>query len=277
MRSRISRRRLCAAVVAALCAVPAADAAAQRGFGRMRGYLGDPNEFYTPPDFNGNPKYDGRFTFARVKYRGFQCFMNEGPGWSHDYPRAESHFMRIVRAITSMRPFIERDGILGGSILALDDPELSRYPVAYLSEPGGWQPTEAEAAALRNYLLKGGFLIVDDFDEQCTGGGDMPNFVTQMSRVLPRARLLEIPRDHAIFDSFFKVNLELLGGGGRRFGAQWLGVFQDNDPTKRLMVVANYRNDIGEAWQWSDQGFNVVPTNEAYKLGVNYLIYALTH
>ncbi len=247
-----------------------------RGRGSMREMLGDPNEFYTPPDFNGNAKYDGRFTFTRVKYRGFRCFQGEGPGWSHDYPRAESHFMRIMKAVTSMKPFTELGAIEGGNILALDDPELFKYPVAYLSEPGGWAPTQREALSLRSYLSKGGFLIVDDFEENCTGGGDMPNFTNVMKQVLPNARLIEIPPTHPVFDSFYKINLSLLGRG-QRGNAVWLGVFQDNDPTKRLIVVANYLNDIGEAWQWSDRGFNVEPTNEAYKLGVNYLIYALTH
>jgi len=255
--------------------LPSAHADAQRRGRNMREMLGDPNSFYTPPEFAGNAKYDGRFTFARVKYRGFACFQGEGPGWSHDYPRAESHFMRIMKAVTSMKPFLEQGAIEGGNIIALDDPELFKYPVAYLSEPGGWSPTQKEATSLRSYLSKGGFLIVDDFEENCTGG-DMTNFTAVMKQVMPSARLIEIPPTHPVFDSFYKIDLALLGAG-RRSNAVWLGVFQDNDPKKRLMVVANYMNDIGESWQWPDRGFNVAPTNEAYKLGVNYLIYALTH
>lgn len=267
--------RLGALLLVALIAAPSADAAAQRrGRGNMYGMLGDPNEFYTPPAFQGNTTYDGRFVFARIKYRGYEHFMNEGPGWSHDYPRAESHFMRIMRSLTALRPFVGRGSIEGGNILALDDPELFKYPVAYLSEPGGWHMTPAEAVGLRNYLTKGGFMIVDDFED--FDGGDMPNFRAEIAKALPAARLIEIPADHPVFDSFFKIDLDLLPRG-RRGGAVWYGVFQDNDPKKRLMVVANYLNDIGEAWEWSDRGFNVVPTNEAYKLGVNYLIYALTH
>ena len=256
----------------------AADADAQRRGGRnMYRDLGDENSFYTPPDFNGNMPYDGRFTFARVKYRGFLCFMQQGPGWSHDYPRAEENFMRILGAVTSTRPFVGRGAIIGGNILALDDPELFKYPVAYLSEPGGWRPNEGEVTSLRNYLTKGGFLIVDDFEENCTSGGDMMNFTTQLRRVLPNARLVQIPPTHAIFDSFFKINVQTLGAGRGR-GTVWYGVFQDNDPKKRLMLVANYMLDMGELMEYSDQGWSRVPThNEAYKLGINYLIYALTH
>ncbi len=260
------------AVVALGLFLSAPNADAQRGRRSMAGMFGDPNEFYRPPDFAGNAKYDGRFTFVRVKYRGFECFMNQGPGWAHDYPRAESHFMRILKSVSTVRPFIEQGPIIGGNVLSLDDPELFKYPVAYLSEPGGWRPNDAEVAGLRSYLAKGGFLIVDDFEENCTGGGDMSNLVAVLQRVMPSVRLQLIPPTHPIFDSFFKVNFDALG---RRIS--WYGVFQDNDPKKRLLMVANYMLDMGELMEYSDRGFNVVPTNEAYKLGVNYLIYALTH
>lgn len=266
--------------VALLLLAPISSALAQRGEfggGRTRSMLGDPNEFYVPPEFRGNNPYDGRFTFARIKYRGYSHWSGrEGPGWSHDYPRAESHFMRIMSEITTMRPFIESSLAIGGNILALDDPELFKYPVAYLSEPGGWYPTESEVVGLRNYLLKGGFIIVDDFD----GGSmanDWMNFTQQMQRVLPKGRIVKLEETHPIFDSFFKIDLRLLERGGYRGVPEYFAVFQDNDPKKRIMAIINFNNDIGEYWQWSDQGFSPVPSNEAYKLGVNYLIYALTH
>lgn len=264
---------------ALVCLVaPLALAEAQRGeFGgdRMRQMLGDPNDFWTPPDFRGNVPYDGRFTFARIKYRGFGHFSGrEGPGWSHDYPRAESHLMRIMQSVTSMRPFIEDGERAGGVILALDDPELFKYPVAYLSEPGGWEPNDREVEALRNYLLKGGFVIVDDFDGW-SSARDLQAFQAHMRRVLPAHRLVELDGSHPIFDSFFRIDLSLLQ---RRQEPVYYAVFQDNDPAKRIMMIVNYNNDIGEWWQWSDRGFSPVPvSNEAYKLGVNYLIYALTH
>ncbi len=127
----------------------------------------------------------------------------EGPGWSHDYPRAESHFMRIIREITTIRPFVESADAFGGNILALDDPELFRYPIAYLSEPGGWFPNGQGSAGLRSYLLKGGFIIFDDFD----GGSiaqDWMNFTQQMRRVFPTGRLVQLDGTHPIFDSFFR-------------------------------------------------------------------------
>ncbi len=263
-------RRLLIAL-ALLLPVTAADAQ-RRGFGRMREMLGDENEYYRHPEFNGNVKYDGRFVFARIKYRGYGGFTNQGPGWSHDYPRAEMHLMRIMREITSLRPFIESRDIIGGNVFALDDPDLMRYPVAYFSEPGHWAPTDAEVAGFRNYLSKGGFVIFDDFQ----GPGQWMNFLQQMKRVLPAARIVPLEPTHPIFDSFFKINLSLIPGA---YGQPpvYYGIYQDNDPRKRLIAIINFENDVGEMWEWSTEGFSAVPTNEAYKLGVNYLIYALTH
>jgi hypothetical protein len=250
----------------------ASDATAQRRGEFGRGRSADPDGFYVPYAWAGNNPYDGRFTFARIKYRGG----GRGAGWAHDYPRAESHFMHIIRSITSMRPFVEAGPILGGNILALDDPDLMKYPVAYLSEPGGWFPNEKEILGLRNYLMKGGFVIVDDFD----GGAmqqDWYHFVGVMRSILPTARVQEIPKTHPIFDSFFKIDFNKLVSYGTGDTPGYFAVFQDNDPTKRVMMIINFNQDIGDYWEWSDRGFNLVPSNEAYKLGVNYLIYALTH
>jgi hypothetical protein len=250
---------------------------AQRGRGRGRpdfsAALGDPNGYYTPPEFRGNVPYDGRFTFARIKYRGFAHFTNEGPGWSHDYPRSESHLMRIMRDITSIRPFLQDGPRIGGVIVALDEPALFRYPVGYLSEPGGWFPNEKEVTGFRNYLLKGGFIIVDDFG----GMSDWANFTQQVARALPKAQLVQLTGKEPIFDSFFKIDLNVIRQTYRGTPV-YFGIYQDNDPRKRMILIANFNNDIGEYWEFSDQGFAPVPqSNEAYKLGVNYLVYALTH
>ena len=260
-----------ALVLLLLCPV-AADAQRRGGFGRMREMLGNENEYYRHPDDRGNVKYDGRFTFARIKYRGYGGFTDQGPGWSHDYPRAEAHLMRIMRTIPSLRPFVESPAAIGGNIFALDDPELMKYPVAYFSEPGHWNPTEQEVAGFRNYLSKGGFVIFDDFQ----GPGQWMNFLQQMRKVLPNARVVPVEPTHPIFDSFFKINLDLIGG--QYNGAPvYYGIYQDNDPAKRLIAIVNFENDVGEMWEYSTDRFSAVPSNEAYKLGVNYLIYALTH
>ncbi len=239
--------------------------------------IGDPNEFFRPRNWAGNIKYDGRITFARIMYRGYGQYSNrEGPGWLHDYPRAESHFMRIMANITTMRPFIEDGPKVGSNLLALEDPELFKYPVAYLSEPVGWHPTDGEVLSLRKFLEKGGFIMFDDF-RFVSRDVAWNDFVTTFRRVLPGAKIMPVPSEHPVFDSFFRIDLAQLKDGCWSSQAQYYGVFRDNDPTKRLMAVIAFEADIGEYWQWSDRGFNVVPSNEAYKLGVNFFIYALTH
>jgi hypothetical protein len=221
-----------------------------------------------------NQAYNGRFTFVRIRYEPSRS----GPGnyiwgldlkWNHDYPRAETHLMKILKETTTLDP-----NMAGGNVLALDDPELFKYPVAYLCEPGYWTPSEAESTSLRNYLLKGGFLIVDDF-----AGGQWDNFEAQIRRVLPESRLLELAATHPVFDSFFRVDPRGFHHPYfRGFPSRFLGVFEDNDPAKRLLMVVNYNQDLSEYWEWSDTGFVPIElSNEAYKLGVDYVIYGMTH
>lgn len=220
-----------------------------------------------------NPPYDGRFTFVRIRYEpigggdfGFRG--GRDVKWDHDTPRAERHFTKILSEITTIRPYME-----GAKILTLDDPELFEYPVAYLCEPGFWAPTEKEAQALRDYLAKGGFLIIDDF-----AGDQWYNFAEQMRKVLPSARLMPMDVKHPIFDSFFHITSLAYTHPYFRLPSQFYGIFEDNDPQKRLMVIVNYNNDISEYWEWSDTGFLPVElSNEAYKIGVNYIVYGMTH
>lgn len=216
-----------------------------------------------------NVPYDGRFTFARIRFEPIGGWGRDQK-WDHDFPRAERNFTRILSELSTLEPY---QGPSGGNVLALDDPELFKYPIAYLCEPGFWTPTDAEAEGLRNYLRKGGFLIVDDF-----AGPQWFQFEEAMRKVLPDGQLVRLDATHPIFDSFFRI--ESLDYDHPYFGvkAEFLGVFEDNDPSKRLMVIVNYNNDIGDYWEWSDAGFFPIEmSNEAYKLGVNYIMYAMTH
>jgi hypothetical protein len=216
-----------------------------------------------------NVPYDGRFTFVRIRYslppEGFG-FRNDLP-WSHDYNRAERHFTKILSELSTVRARTD-----ASNVLALDDPELFKYPVAYMCEPGFWQPSDAEILGLRNYLLKGGFLIFDDFvDNQWF------NFEEQIRRVLPDARLVPLTPEHPIFDSFYHI--ASLDFRHPYWGqpAKFYGIFEQNDPSRRLMVIVNYDFDLAEYWEFSDTGmFPVDLSNDAYKLGVNYLMYAMT-
>jgi hypothetical protein len=221
-----------------------------------------------------NVGYTGRFTFVRLRYSPLPGFGGGGgyfggdQKWDHDYPRAERHLTRILSELTSIDA-----QTAGSNILAVDDPELFKYPVAYMVEPGFWTLTEGEAESLRNYLLKGGFLILDDFVDR-----HWLNFERRMHEVLPNARLVQLDLSHPIFHSFFEIESLDIDHPYWRYKAIFYGIFEDNDPNKRLMVLVNYNADIGESWEWSDTGFIPIElSNEAYKLGVNYIVYAMTH
>jgi hypothetical protein len=219
-----------------------------------------------------NAPYDGRFQFVRLRYDaglGFGFRARNGPGWYHDYPRADVHFAKILQEITLVAPRTD-----GSNVLALDDEELFKFPVAYMSEPGYWQPSEREVEGLRSYLSKGGFVIFDDFR-----GADWFNLETQMRRVLPDGRFLELDGAHPIFHSFFELDSPqtfVAPYGIER--PSFYGLFAGNDPAGRLMVIANRDNDLGEYWEFSDTGYMPVDlSNEAYKFGINYVVYAMTH
>jgi hypothetical protein len=211
-----------------------------------------------------NASYDGRFTFARVRYTEYRS-----AGWAFDYPTMERNLMLMMEQVTALRPHVQES-----NIHTFDDPELMKYPIAYLSEPGYWHPSDSEVEGLRTYLRKGGFLIVDDFRLR-----EWYNFEQQMRRVLPAGRIERLDVTHKVFHSFFDIeSLDMSYPHSRELKAEFLGIHQDNDPTKRLVVVINYNNDIGDYMEHSGQGWWPVNTsNDAYKLAINYIIYGLTH
>ena len=218
----------------------------------------------------GNQPYDGRLVFVRLSYStGLGGFGRRGrePGWAHDYPTADIHLMRIINEITIARPRID-----GSNVFGLEDPDLHSYPIAYMSEPGFWSLNEKEAAGLRSYLLKGGLIIFDDFR-----GDDWDNLQEQMRLVLPESHWVQLDASHPVFHSFFEIDdLEYLTSYNGY--PTYYGIFEQNDPQKRLLAIANRDNDLGEYWEFSDQGLMPVDlSNQAYKFGVNYFIYGMTH
>ncbi len=219
-----------------------------------------------------NLPYDGSYTFARIRYATAGGMFGRGrgePTWTHDYPRADVNFSKILDEVSTIRV---RKGAT--TVVALDEPRLFEHAVAYLVEPGYWVPNEAEVNGLRKWLKRGGFLIIDDF----RGSGETANLVTQLKRVMPEAAFQPVPREHPIFDSFYHFTEfeDVRHPYGNQQTHFW-GVFEDNDPRGRLMLIANVDGDVSEYWEYSDQGFApIAVTNTAYKLGVNYMIYALT-
>jgi hypothetical protein len=216
--------------------------------------------------------YDGRFTFVRLRWGAERGFRRGGfaSAWNHDYPRAEQNLSLILQELTELD--IRTDG---SRVLLLDDPELFRYPIAFMWEPGFWMLTDSEAESFRAYLQKGGFAVFEDFD----GAQQWNNFEAQMRRVLPDGRFVKLDQSHRIFDAFFHIeNIDAILHPMSHIRPSYYGLFEDNDPAKRLMVVANFDNDVPEYWEWSGEGlFPFDASNDAYKLGVNYLIYGMTH
>jgi hypothetical protein len=214
-----------------------------------------------------NVPYDGRFTFARIRYSEGEGGFRRGDSWAHDYPRGERHFTKILSELSTIRVRTQ-----DSNILALDDPELFKYPVAYMCEAGFWRPSDAEALGLRNYLLKGGFIIFDDFARN-----DWFNFESQMRRVLPELRAMRLTPQDKVFDSFYHITDLTYFHPYYGMPSEFWGYYENNDRSQRLLAIVNFNNDLSEHWEFSDEGFfPLEASNEAYKLGVNYLIHALT-
>ncbi len=265
-RSRRAGRTAIAAFLIALAA--SAVAFAQFGYG----VVGWP---YKPLP---NIPYDGRFTFVRVRYEPAPGGLWPGrrPSWIHGYPLAEQNLMKIMNEVSFLNAHEDINTV------TLDDPELFRYPIAYIIEVGWWTATDREVAGLRAYLQKGGFLFVDDFKPPgwrgLYGGGWEP-FEAIVRRVLPNVQFFDMAPSDPVFHAFFEINdLDHFPQAYVSGDPVFKGIFEDNDRRKRLMAIINYNTDVSQFWEWSGRGLRPFDqTNEAYKLGVNYLIYGLTH
>ena len=228
----------------------------------------------TSPEVSADPEPNDStlFQFVRIRYHGFVSSWGGGrgrwvPPWMHDYPRAEQNFLKIFMELTGIETTPE-----SYLVLDLNDPRIMNYPALYVSEPGYWNITGEEAANLREYLLRGGFVIFDDF----RGAGDWHNFTSCMQQVYPERGFEELTTDHPVFHCFYDIDsLDMLPPYNVPGKPSFYGL---SDEDGRLLAVANFNNDIGDYWEWSDE--SLVPisaSNEAYKLGINYFVYALTH
>jgi hypothetical protein len=219
------------------------------------------------------PRNESKFTFARVFFDApMTRFMfgpvgaGNGPPWSHDWPRSEEQFMKIVTEVTRL------DANPSSHIISFQNDECFKYPIAYLCEVGFMRLSEPEIRRMAQYLLRGGFLIVDDF----RGERELSSFKYQMKRVFPDRALEELPRTHPIWTCFYDISKLTMEPPYSEFlTPEYYGMSDDQG---RLMMVVDYNNDISEYWEWSDDPMMPIDeSNEAYKYGVNYVMYALTH
>ena len=221
------------------------------------------------------------FYFTRGIYNdgggGFGFGGRRGGGsWATDYPKSDHQFLVVLRRLTNL------DAFNSDHAMRLDDPELNRYPFLYILEVGRIGLSDAETKGLRDYMLKGGFVFVDDF----WGDNAWYNFEEQMRVVLPEYRIEEMSMDHEIFKVFYEIKEpqqmpsinhwrsgESTECGGCAIHLR--GIFDEN---RRLMMLIAWNTDNGDAWEWAEQpDIPLKFTTFAYQLGVNSIVYAMSH
>jgi hypothetical protein len=233
----------------------------------------------------GDP--DNRFAglqwrFVRIKYhyitegtRLQQDFYGEP--WYIDAPAAEQNLTRRVKTATTIQV---EDPI----VLTLDDTRLFTYPWIYFVEPGNLKMTDGDVASLREFLLRGGTATFDDFH----GPYEWENLASELKRVFPDREIVEVPKDHPVFSCFYKLDAypQVAGLGSFLEGRSWekggfvahLRTILDDDG--RPMVFINWNTDMGDGWEWSNAEMYpdyVKYTSMAYRMGINEIVYSLTH
>ncbi|GIV60568.1 MAG: hypothetical protein KatS3mg043_1657 [Rhodothermaceae bacterium] len=212
---------------------------------------------------------DHGFRFVRIRYEDVRGEGRRfgGAAWAHDYPTAELNFYEALNRTT--RIYVEGPPL----VLTLDDPRLFEYPVLYLCEPGYWEMTDEQAARLRQYLDRGGFILFDDF----RGEYEWINLVRQMKRVYPDRDFIELPPEHPVWRIYFDIDPveapSLVSGGFSKYEDRYLALFDDEG---RMVALANRNQDIGDGWEWPEQNFDQASTI-SFQMGINFVMYALTH
>jgi hypothetical protein len=224
---------------------------------------------------------DFGFRFVRVKFNdrsvesattgGDRWGGRRGRGWDqpwrHDYPTAELNLYEAIERTTKIK--IHGEPI----ILTLNDERIFEHPILYLCEPGYWTIGEEEAQNLREYLLRGGFIIFDDFRSD----REWNNFSYQVKRAFPEKEFEEIPNDHPIWSVYYAIDpLEAPALASGTYGRYMDRYFTMKDDNGRMMMVVCYNQDIGDGWEWPNRNYDQAST-EAFKMGINFIIWALTH
>ena len=230
------------------------------------------------------------WTFARLMYppaprgrfgrgygfRGGGVWTEGNTMWTQDYPRADRHFAMAVRRLTRIHVRSVEQPV------NLDEGGEFDWPWLYAVQTGTWQLTDAQAKALREFLLRGGFFMADDF----WGPGEWETFMASMKKVFPEREVVELQNAEAIFHTVYDLDdrYQVASQGSVRRGTSWKcegcpdhwrGIYDDHG---RLMVAITFQSDVGDSWEWAD----APDYPERYaalgiRIGVNYIIYAMSH
>jgi hypothetical protein len=240
------------------------------------------NNFPLPADYNEKTEWVfGRLMFPGGPLDGYQLtgrftgdFRNGLSLWTQDYPRADRHFAQALRRLTRIHVRSAEQPVL------LEDGDAYDWPWLYAVQAGEWGLTEQEGKLLREYLLRGGFFFADDFH----GPLELAEFVKRIKFAFPDRPIVDIPNDDPVFHTLYDVNdrfvipgADHLREGSKNGGTvpHWFGIYDDKN---RLMVVANFNQDTGDAWEWADSPrYPEKFSGLAIRLGVNYVTYAMTH
>ena len=222
------------------------------------------------------------FVFARLIYNeglsNFRGFGRRG-SWATDWPKADKQFIYAIDRMSNVRVVMDQD-----VAIEIMDPNLFSYPLLYALEVGrGMNLSRPEAERLREYMLRGGFLVIDDF----WGSYEWRNFYTQLKKIFPEREPEDIPLSHQLFHSFFdieeilqipNVNNGCYGGStsqGDGYVPYAMAIFDDD---RRPMMVINFNTDIGDAWEWADLDcYPAQYAGFAFRMGINWIVYSMTH
>ncbi len=231
-----------------------------------------------PASANSAEDLAGEFAFVRLQYDSyFRGGFGYGGPWSVDFPDADRNFLRGVARLSHVR--VMPDPI----VLRLDDEQIFEYPFIYALEMGrngGPYFSPPEIANLREYLLRGGFLLIDDF----WGTREWDAFASSFNNIFPGREMVQLPPDHEIFRLYYDTGgpqmVPALGNVDnvpeRDIDQASVHAILDDDG--RIMVLINWNTDMGDGWEHTyHPRYPTQHANTAYQLGINYLIYSMTH
>jgi Domain of unknown function (DUF4159) len=241
------------------------------------------NTFPLPQDYREKTEW----AFARLMYpqayggRGFRnrnADWREGNSmWTQDYPRADRHFSQAIRRLTRLHSRSVEQPV------NLDDgDDVYDWPWLYAVQTGQWRLTDPQAFKLREYLLRGGFFMADDF----WGESQWLVFLDSMQRVFPDRPIVDIPEGDPILRTVYDLSDRYQVPGARYLQtgvtykcdgcpARWRGIYDDKG---RLLVAISFDSDLGDSWEWADDpNYDEKFSALGIRIGINYIVYAMTH